>query len=100
MVSVIIVAGGDGERIGSSIPKQFIEINNKEIIDYSIEKFLNDNIDELIVVSHKDWVNHISKKYPTSKVVAGGLTRSESVMKGLAESEIDPQRSRSLAIGA
>ena len=86
MVSVIIVAGGDGQRFGGTIPKQFIKIHNKEMIDYSIEKFLdNGNIDELIIVSPKDWVDHIGKRYPNSKVVAGGLTRSESVINGLSK---------------
>ena len=34
MISVIIVAGGDGKRFESATPKQFIKINDKEIIDY------------------------------------------------------------------
>ena len=34
MNSAIILAGGDGNRINSSVPKQFIEINNKKLIDF------------------------------------------------------------------
>ena len=45
MVSVIIVAAGDGQRFGGTIPKQFIKIHDKEMIDYSIEKFLDNNIE-------------------------------------------------------
>ena len=87
MVSVIIVAGGSGKRFGNiTVPKQFIKIDGKEIIDYSIEKFLsNKSVDELIIVSHKDWVKHLSKKYSSSKIVAAGPTRSQSVINGLSK---------------
>ena len=65
MVSVIIMAGGIGIRLKNNIPKQFIKIYDKEIIDYSIEQFINSRkIDEYIIVSHINWVKHISKRYP------------------------------------
>tara|TARA_Y100001970_G_C14194053_1_gene837077 strand:- start:161 stop:805 length:645 start_codon:yes stop_codon:yes gene_type:complete len=82
MISAIIVAGGSGSRFGGEIPKQFIKINNKRIIDYSIKK-LKKNVSEIIIVCHKDWVQYIKDKYPSCKVVKGGSTRSESVCKGL-----------------
>ena len=87
MVSVILVGGGSGKRFGNTnIPKQFTKIAGKEIIDYSIEKFINhNNVDELIIVSHEDWVDHLSKKYPNLKIIPGGLTRSQSVIKGLSK---------------
>ena len=51
MNSAIILAGGDGNRINSNVPKQFIEINNKKLIDFSIDAFKkNKNIDEIVIV--------------------------------------------------
>lgn len=38
-VSVIILAGGKGKRMQSSTPKQYMEINNKKVVEYSIDKF-------------------------------------------------------------
>ena len=38
MNSVIIVAGGEGKRFGDSIPKQFYQIFDNDIIDYTISK--------------------------------------------------------------
>mgnify|MGYP003956345697 CR=1 FL=1 len=49
--SAIILAGGSGVRMSQNIPKQFIKINNKMILEYSLDKFIsNKNIDEFIIV--------------------------------------------------
>ena len=45
MYAIIIVAGGTGSRMNTELPKQLIEINNKPVIVYSIEKFLVFNKD-------------------------------------------------------
>ena len=84
MNSVIIVAGGVGSRLDDKIPKQFLKINNQEILSYSINTFLNHNlIDEVIVVIHKKWIEHVKTKYPKCKIVTGGSSRSISVLNGL-----------------
>lgn len=48
----IILAGGSGSRMKlKSIPKQYLKVNNREIIAYAIEKFQNHSqIDKIIVV--------------------------------------------------
>ena len=87
MVSVIIVAGGDGKRFGNNIPKQFAKINDKELIDYSIETFNNNkNIDEIILVLPKKWINQFKDKYNDFILVEGGKTRQESSLNGLIAS--------------
>ena len=65
MNSAIILAGGVGERFNDKIPKQFLKIDDKQLmIEYSIDKFSkNDNIDDIILVVHKDWFNLIDEKY-------------------------------------
>ena len=68
----IILASGTGSRSGLNIPKQFFKINNKTLLEYSIEAFnKNKNIDEIIVVSHSehiDTVNEIIKKKVWNKI--------------------------------
>lgn len=82
----LIVFAGIGERMNSSIPKQFIKVDGKELVSYTINAFdSNPNIDEIILVTHKDYVEHV-KAYNYKKVslvVAGGKTRQESVRIGL-----------------
>lgn len=86
----IILAGGTGSRIGANIPKQFIKIQDKPILAYTLEVFQNnDNIDIIEVVCHKDWIEEskgICKKYAITKVkwfVEGGNTFQTSVMNGI-----------------
>ena len=46
----IILSGGVGTRMNTNIPKQYLLVNEKPIINYSIEKFLaNPSIDEISV---------------------------------------------------
>ena len=89
MYAVIIVAGGTGSRMNNELPKQLIEINNKPVIVYSIEKFIQFNKDIQIVISlHKDYFNlfeKIESKYNLKniQVVQGGDTRYQSVKNAL-----------------
>ncbi|NLL04828.1 MAG: NTP transferase domain-containing protein [Clostridiaceae bacterium] len=53
-IYAIILGGGEGKRLQSSIPKQFIEIQGKTVIEHTIEKFnKNRYIDSIIVVMNK-----------------------------------------------
>lgn len=90
-LSVIIAAGGNGKRMGLNVKKQFLEIDGKEILHRTIEKF-NDvpEIDEIIIVAPQDDCDYcrenIVNKFRLSKVkkiVPGGGERYISVKKGL-----------------
>ena len=87
---VILLAGGVGKRMGSDIPKQFIEVEGKPIIIYTLEKFQrNDQIEKIVVVCVKDWVEHLQEliqKYNLSKVewiTEGGETGHDSIRNGV-----------------
>ena len=84
MNSAIILAGGLGKRMGESLPKQFIQVNNSMIIDYSIKAFQAcQYIDLIIIVINVDWHEKLKKKYKNIKLVKGGKTRTESSFNGL-----------------
>ena len=52
----IIIAGGVGSRTGNRIPKQFINVNDKPIIIYTLEQFQkHKNIDAIEVVCLDGW---------------------------------------------
>ena len=82
--SALILSGGVGQRMNIDIPKQFLKIDNKLILEYSLDIFCSiQNIDEIIIVCHKDYIskiNYLSKKY---KIVLGGANRTESSFNGL-----------------
>lgn len=88
--NVIIVAGGTGSRMQSSIPKQFIEIKEKPILIHTITKFLAfDEFIHIIVCVHPDYLTDahfmLAEYFPDKniQVVAGGETRFHSVKNGL-----------------
>lgn len=91
-VSAIIVAGGSGTRMGTKIKKQYLKLNEKEIIAHTVERFETlKNIEEIIVVTSKEDLNYVEKllkedyKYKKIKhIVAGGKERQDSVYNGLA----------------
>ena len=84
MNSAVIVAGGTGARFGNKTPKQFNKIHSKEILSFSVKTFLSHpEIDEVIIVSHPDWLDHVATKYPECHVVAGGKHRQNSSLNGV-----------------
>lgn len=87
----LVVAGGKGSRMGLDTPKQFLKINDKEIIYYTLKKF-NDSpyIDKIVLVTSNEYIDFckdsIVKNYNLHKVVSiveGGTERHESVYNGL-----------------
>lgn len=88
----IIFAGGIGQRLNgeNSTPKQFLKINNKPIIVYTLELFQqNPNIDKIyisIVESHIEYMKELVKYYYLTKVAGittGGETGQDSIYKAL-----------------
>ena len=90
MNGVIIVAAGSGSRMKANINKQFIKLNDKEIIAYTIEKFYNNkNINDIVVVIKEDeaefFQQEILDKYnfDNIKIAYGGKERQDSVYNGI-----------------
>lgn len=91
----IIFAGGAGKRMNTvSRPKQFLELNGKPIIIYTLELFDNHhNIDGIVVVCINGWSDYLKKqlkKFEINKVVEivdGGDTGQLSIYKGLVAAQ-------------
>lgn len=87
----VIFAGGSGKRMNTvAKPKQFLELNGKPIIVYTLEIFDNlPEIDGIIVVCIKEWIPYMNKlirKFELTKileVVQGGDTGQDSIYNGL-----------------
>ena len=83
----LIVAGGQGIRMNTSIAKQFLNLNESPILIHTLKKFLD--FDEIILVLPKSEFEYWSKlclKYNFNqphKIVEGGKTRFTSVKNGL-----------------
>ena len=90
MNGVVIVAAGTGSRMNMGINKQFIKLEGKEVIVYTIEKFYNNpNIDDIVVVVKESEAEFFKKEildkynFKNIKIAYGGKERQNSVYNGL-----------------
>lgn len=90
MTTAIIIAGGVGNRMGQSIPKQFINVYDKPILMYTLEGFeKHPMVDAIEVVCIEGWENVVwsyAKQYNITKlkwIVNGGATGQESIRNGV-----------------
>lgn len=86
----LIIAGGTGQRMGQDIPKQFLSVNDKPVIVYTMEAFQrHPNIDAIAAVCLDGWhdvLKAYAKQFGIFKlkvVTSGGETGQESIYKGL-----------------
>lgn len=98
MVTALLTAAGSGSRMHQDIPKQFLHVDNKPIILYTMEAFQrNPQIDAILVVTLSTWTDFIwtyAKQFNITKlkwVVCGGETGQESILNGLKELEKECQ---------
>jgi 2-C-methyl-D-erythritol 4-phosphate cytidylyltransferase len=92
----IIPAGGKGLRSGSATPKQYLKVNGKPIIVYTLQTFQkNKLVDRIIIAAEPEYFNlliKLVKKHKLSKVdliVEGGNTRQDSVYNAVNSSGAD-----------
>lgn len=91
----LVLAGGSGVRMGNDTPKQFLPLNGKPVILYSLLAFQNHpHIDSIFIVGPKNYLDKLSElKQPTygltklKGVICGGESRKQSSFNGLVEIE-------------
>lgn len=80
-LSVVLLAGGSGSRMGTSTPKQFLTLHNKIILSYSLNIFLSfSEIKEIIIVCETPYRNLFN--HPLIKFADPGKERQDSVWNG------------------
>ena len=96
-VCAIVPAGGSGNRMGGTVPKQFQSLNGKPILYHTIKTLQNcETISEIILVvpekeyetANTDW---LGKLEIVKKVVIGGEQRQDSVYNGFCEVSQDSE---------
>lgn len=90
----VIIAGGSGQRMHQEIPKQFMNVNDKPVIVYTLEAFeRHPDIDEIGVVCLDGWHEILwayAKQYKIGKlrwIVSGGENGQSSIRNGVFEAE-------------
>lgn len=88
--TAIILAGGRGKRMNSNVPKQFLMLDNKPILYYSLKAFEDSFIDSVVLVASEDDMEYCQKEivekygfHKVDKIVSGGKERYHSVLNGI-----------------
>lgn len=97
--AAIILCAGSGKRMGTDTKKQFMEIDGKPVIYYSIKAFEESSVNDIVIVTGEEDIEYVKteiiEKFGFKKikaVVSGGKERYNSVfngLKALAENDSD-----------
>lgn len=93
-VTAIVLAAGQGKRMNTSVAKQFLMLQDKPIIYYTLKAFEQSKVDEIILVTGEGQIDyckdeivelyHIRK---VTKIIEGGKERYDSVYRGLSNAQ-------------
>ncbi|RXQ94554.1 SDR family NAD(P)-dependent oxidoreductase [Ancylomarina salipaludis] len=93
----VLLAGGNGNRLGGELPKQFIKIAGKTIIEHSIDIFeKSEQINEIAIVINPMYVQQIedivikNQYKKVKKILQGGKERSDSSLAAIRAYEHEP----------
>ena len=93
MMTALVLAGGTGSRVGTEIPKQYLEVGGKPVMIYCLEELdKNQNIDAIQIVAEEYWHDRILSwlhRYHMSRKFRGfslpGENRQLSIFHGLED---------------
>ena len=87
---LVVTAGGSGTRMGSELPKQFLSLEGRAVLQRTIERFLEACPDIQVITvlpeAHIAWWRHYCQKTNFNcpqRLVKGGFTRFHSVKNAL-----------------
>jgi 2-C-methyl-D-erythritol 4-phosphate cytidylyltransferase/2-C-methyl-D-erythritol 2,4-cyclodiphosphate synthase len=88
-VAVVLVAAGNGERLGANQPKALVELGNKAILSHALVAVINYNPNQIIVVGHPQFQSEfeaVINEFPGIEIVLvpGGQSRQQSVAIGVS----------------
>lgn len=86
----VILAAGSGTRLGGSTPKQFIEVEGRTLLEYSVDAFeRNSHIDEIAIVTQSGFMPFVESLLArngyrkTHRILAGGKERHDSSLAAI-----------------
>lgn len=69
---IMVTAGGVGERFGSSVPKQYIEVNGRKVISYVIEACKQSQLaDAILIVAHPKYHDELKAEFGVDVTTSG-----------------------------
>jgi 2-C-methyl-D-erythritol 4-phosphate cytidylyltransferase len=85
IVAAIVVAAGDGRRLGADVPKAFVPISGRTLLEHAVHRLTDHpRVGAIVVAVPPAFVAQAREVVPDATVVAGGPTRQQSVALALA----------------
>lgn len=88
--TAIVLAAGQGKRMGSDVAKQYLLLCGRPVLYYTLKNFEDSAVDEIILVTGKDQIEYCKREIveaygfrKVTKIVPGGKERYHSVALGL-----------------
>jgi 2-C-methyl-D-erythritol 4-phosphate cytidylyltransferase len=95
--TALILAGGSGSRMNTDLPKQYIQINSRTVLAYTLDPFQSSsNIDSIVIAASSEYHSLIEKIVSgenfskVKKIILGGTTRQESSYNGVVSLQDNP----------
>jgi 2-C-methyl-D-erythritol 4-phosphate cytidylyltransferase/2-C-methyl-D-erythritol 2,4-cyclodiphosphate synthase len=84
-IFLILLAAGESKRLKSSVPKPYITVNNKKLLEYALNSFRDfPAIKKTVIIYNKKHKKHLNKiNLKNTLKIVGGKTRQESTFKAL-----------------
>ncbi|MAK71557.1 MAG: 2-C-methyl-D-erythritol 4-phosphate cytidylyltransferase [Idiomarina sp.] len=83
-IAAVIPAAGSGSRMRSDVPKQYLAVHGKTLLQYAVEAVQNDPRVAHVFIAVNEQQHPIgAKSVADISFVAGGKTRAESVLSGV-----------------
>ena len=84
-IFLILLAAGESKRLKSSVPKPYIRVNNKKLLEHALNSFRDFRaIKKTVIVYNKNHKKHLNKLNPKNALkISGGKTRQESTFEAL-----------------
>lgn len=85
IVAAVLVAAGSGERLGAGVPKAFVDLGARTLLEHAVDRFAgHPRIRDLVVAAPPEHLARAGELAAGAVVVAGGDTRQRSVSAALA----------------
>jgi 2-C-methyl-D-erythritol 4-phosphate cytidylyltransferase len=83
-VAAILLAAGAGERLGAQVPKAFVYVAGRTLLEHAAARFLASTAIRDVVIAVPDgFAGEAARHVPGATVLPGGVTRQESVARAL-----------------
>src|SRR6478735_4285066 len=84
-VVALVPAAGQGTRLGEGIPKAFVALRGRTLLERAVSGLLDSGVvDEVVVIVPEERVDEVRADLPAGvSVVAGGAERTDSVRAGI-----------------